>query len=598
MRKKESNIILLSITLCWASSYIFIKDIPSSLSDFGYLTLTSGIAAIILLLVFFRRLRSLDRQTLIRSGILSVLIAGNMLMEKVGLKYISSSQASFMASLNIVFVPLILFFFKKKPSKDNLLGIIIIIIGILFSHGGFFTNGEMVYFEGTDIVGTLFMLGACILMSIYTIVATDFCKDSDPLILSVLQIAFSAIIGFILWVIEDPMTFAHVEWSDRMLSSIFILAIFSKSYAYIMLMYAERYADALSVTVIASTEPIVTFALALLIPNAEGHTEPFSLGTAIGSVIIALGAFVAGSHLIEKFFYKKKDISSKEAHEESQNKSDETPALASDSSPISGSAIKKRKTVSRFKKNVLRFLLCFIPFAILGVLFKVMTLVPGYTEVRPANSIPTVSGLLFGRIGAAACALGNTIADLFGTFDLKTLLGAAGNFLAAYIPYRMWYALYNKKPHTKTWKGILLYAWCSLVGSLAVSWILVFGLDLFFGIWIPSIGKMVLMNNFLFSICLGLPIFILARSDSIMLSLRVPRPARSKMIKKIPQKAVPFFFIISTIVFIGTHICVHYDLHLSNSTIASVLSIMGVAFLVCIFILPVKRRIKIGKKEK
>ena len=597
MRKKESNIILLSITLCWASSYIFIKDIPSSLSDFGYLTLTSGIAAIILLLVFFRRLRSLDRQTLIRSGILSVLIAGNMLMEKVGLKYISSSQASFMASLNIVFVPLILFFFKKKPSKDNLLGIIIIIIGILFSHGGFFTNGEMVYFEGTDIVGTLFMLGACILMSIYTIVATDFCKDSDPLILSVLQIAFSAIIGFILWVIEDPMTFAHVEWSDRMLSSIFILAIFSKAYAYIMLMYAERYADALSVTVIASTEPIVTFALALLIPNAEGHTESFSLGVAIGSVIIALGAFIAGSHFIERLFYKNNNFQSEEIYEEAEEKSNEQTCTVTESAPIATSIMKISKTTTRFRKNLSRFLLCFLPFTILGALFKVMTLVPGFTGVRPVNAIPTPAGLLYGPVGAVACALGNIATDLFGTFDLKSILGAISNFLAAYIPYRMWYALYDKKPHTKTWTGILLYAWCSLLSSFVVSWFLVFGLELFFGIWMPQIYTMIFLNNFLFSIFLGLPLFILARSDSINLHIRVPRPSRFKKIKRIPQKAVPFFFIISTVVFIGTQICVHYDLHLSNSIIASVLSIMGVAFLVCIFILPVKRRIKIGKEE-
>ena len=143
----------------------------------------------------------------------------------------------------------------------------------------------------------------------------------------------------------------------------------------------------------------------------------------------------------------------------------------------------------------------------------------------------------------------------------------------------------------------MLYAWCSLLSSFVVSWFLVFGLELFFGIWMPQIYTVIFLNNFLFSIFLGLPLFILARSDSINLHIRVPRPSRFKKIKRIPQKAVPFFFIISTVVFIGTQICVHYDLHLSNSIIASVLSIMGVAFLVCIFILPVKRRIKIGKEE-
>ena len=84
----------------------------------------------------------------------------------------------------------------------------------------------------------------------------------------------------------------------RMLSSIFILAFFSKAYAYIMLMYAEKYADAISVTIIASTEPVVTLALALMIPNAQGVTENFSLRTLIGALVIALGAVIAGSDFL------------------------------------------------------------------------------------------------------------------------------------------------------------------------------------------------------------------------------------------------------------------------------------------------------------
>ena len=52
-----------------------------------------------------------------------------------------------------------------------------------------------------------------------------------------------------------------------------------------------------------------------------------------------------------------------------------------------------------------------VPFAILGAAFKVMVLIEGFTEVRPANAIPMVSGYLFGPFGALGCALGNLIAD-------------------------------------------------------------------------------------------------------------------------------------------------------------------------------------------
>ena len=61
MTKKESRLILFSITLCWASSYIFIKDVPPDFSSYAYLALTSGTAGIILAIVFRRLFRLMNR---------------------------------------------------------------------------------------------------------------------------------------------------------------------------------------------------------------------------------------------------------------------------------------------------------------------------------------------------------------------------------------------------------------------------------------------------------------------------------------------------------------------------------------------------------
>ena len=73
---------------------------------------------------------SLDKKTIFRGIILAALIAGNMLLEKMGLMHISSSTASFLASLNIMIVPLILLLLRKFPTKNNVFGIIIILGGL------------------------------------------------------------------------------------------------------------------------------------------------------------------------------------------------------------------------------------------------------------------------------------------------------------------------------------------------------------------------------------------------------------------------------------------------------------------------------------
>ena len=302
MTRKENNIVLFSITFCWAASYIFIKDLPADLSSFAYLTLTTGIAAILLVAVFWKRLLKTDRRALLRGFVLALLMAGNLLAEKAGLETLPSSNASFISSLNILFVPLILLLFHQKPSRNNVAGTVIILLGLLIT-----SNFQL---SGFCNKGTLHMVAACLFMAIYTILAADFTKKSDPLILGVMQIVFTAVIGFVLWFLEEPRTFVSLTYSRQMLSSIFILAFFTKAYAYIMLMFSEQYADAFRVTVIASTEPVVTLGLALLIPNAFGQTESFRFRSLAGAVCIAVGAIVAGTDFLSARKKKKQEVQS------------------------------------------------------------------------------------------------------------------------------------------------------------------------------------------------------------------------------------------------------------------------------------------------
>ena len=85
MTKKESIIILFSITLCWSSTYVFIKDIPQEFSVYAYLALTSGVAGAILAFVMRRKLRLLNRVSLRQGLILGALVTASNMFEKMGL---------------------------------------------------------------------------------------------------------------------------------------------------------------------------------------------------------------------------------------------------------------------------------------------------------------------------------------------------------------------------------------------------------------------------------------------------------------------------------------------------------------------------------
>lgn len=163
-----------------------------------------------------------------------------------------------------------------------------------------------------------------------------------------------------------------------------------------------------------------------------------------------------------------------------------------------------------------------------------MTLIKGFTEVRPVNAIPMAAGLMFGPVGALGCAFGNAAADFFGTFDRTSILGFTGNFIAAYLPYRMWHVFSGEKPNMHTCKNILIYIILSAVSGMAVAYILAFGLEIFFGLWIKTLYIYVLCNDVGFSVFLGMPLLIVFTSDSVNMKC-APAPRQV-----LPRKIIKF----------------------------------------------------------
>ena len=507
MTKKETVIVLFSITLCWSSSYIFIKDLSSAFNAYAYLTLTSGVAGIVLAVLFHRLLKKMDKKTLISGSVLALLIAGNILFEKMALDNLPASAVSALASMNIIIVPLILICRRQFPSRNVVTGIAIILVGLGIS-------GHL-QVQGAGLKGILYVFLSCLMMSLYTVFASDYTQESDPLVLTVLQLCVTALIGLVLWLITDPGSFTTINWSLETISYIVIIAFFSKAYAYAMLMFSEKYCSPVTVTIIAATDPIVTLALAILIPSTQGNTELFSAKSLMGACIIALGAIVAGTNFLsgkkakageepgERYIPEEADeneviaeaASGNEVIAEAATGNEVIAETAAGTEVLTdGAAADSTKTDYRPSRRYL-FQFCIslaLTFALLGVSIDVMQYADGYSSVRPENFIPITSGILFGPVASLACGLGNLISDRFSSFGWTT----AGRKIDAHSVRRL-----------------LLFVWAALLSCASVAVFLNYGLEIFFDIWQPKLALGIMYNNFLFSLMFGLPLFIVLTSE-------------------------------------------------------------------------------------
>lgn len=568
MTKKESIIALFSITLCWSSAYVLIKDIPQEFSVYAYLALTSGVAGLILSFVMRRKLKLISRISFRQGLILGLLITASNMFEKLGLDRIPASSASIYASMGIIIVPVILILRKKYPSRNNLAGIVIILIGILVSNWGTMAAGFW---------GALFMLGSAASMSMYTVLATEYTKQTDPSLLTVLQMLVSAVLGFGLWMATDPGSVLTIEWSGVTLSYIFMIAFFSKCYAYLMLMYADKYADAVSVTIVASTEPVVTLMAAVLLPESIGGVEQFTLKAVTGALIISLGAVVAGLNFLDE----KKDKEAEKAVSLSEKRSaaiEEDHRRAEEMDHKTAVSVLEGKQAAEDKEQLTAASLPHLPsqsrilvlitvmFAVLAISINVMEFAGGYSQIRPVNAIPLPIGLVFGPVGALACALGNLFGDLVHLSDYRAtiLLGFAANFLSAFIPYKVWRAIESDTVSVHSWKKLGLYVWTAILSCLSCALMLGFGLFVFYGQWYEDLVSGIFFNNLIFSMALGLSVLIVLTSTDfglgVWVSIQMRKGKGVRMPGPIPSRYAGAVCFLSTIIMGVTFFMVQYGM--------------------------------------
>ena len=229
-----------------------------------------------------------------------------------------------------------------------------------------------------------------------------------------------------------------------------------------------------------------------------------------------------------------------------------------------------------------QFFIVLAAFLVLGIPFKVMVLVEGFTEVRPVNSLPPIAGMICGPLGALACGVGNMIADLFGTFNGTSVLGFFGNMAAAYLPYRMWHIYSDEQPNLHKNTNILKYVLICFSAALSVSWILGFGLYYFFGTWIEEIYTYVLFNNFGFSVGLGAPLLIMLTSDDVNIAC-AQRPKKYLILKNDKlKKSIPVIHTLIMAVIMVFILVFHFSP--ADSITLGILTVAGVCGMIAISI--------------
>lgn len=146
---------------------------------------------------------------------------------------------------------------------------------------------------------------------------------------------------------------------------------------------------------------------------------------------------------------------------------------------------------------------CATTFAFLSVVFKnSIVLVPEVTEIRLCNILACCYGIWFGPAGAWGCAIGNLVGDMAGSLTWLSIFGFTGNFLSAWIPYKIWGVTGNilgekhmDRPSMQSKLWWLRYLICALVSVIACATVLAVPFDLSGSLSATNTFLLIFLNN-------------------------------------------------------------------------------------------------------
>jgi energy-coupling factor transport system substrate-specific component len=163
-------------------------------------------------------------------------------------------------------------------------------------------------------------------------------------------------------------------------------------------------------------------------------------------------------------------------------------------------------------RNTRMVVLCAISAALYAAVlvpFKVVPLIPGVTELRPANAIPVVCSFLFGPAAAWGSAIGNMIGDFFGGVGPGDIFGFFANLFYGYIPYKAWSIVAKgQSPISRAPLNLAKHVAVCLAGSVLCADLVGWG-DNLLGLRPFSIlGNVIILNNMLSALFLS-PLILL-----------------------------------------------------------------------------------------
>jgi len=272
-----ADILLLIVVIFWGYTFVAIKNALVYTSPFNFLAYRFIISFIILVVIFWKRLAKLNKQTIIHGVIVGTFLFLAYAFQTIGLKYTTASNGGFITGFSVVLVPIFsVLFIKSKPSAESIIGVIFASIGLyLLTYNSDFEINK----------GDVLIFFCAIAVAFHILSVGHYTVKNDSILLTVVQIGtvtFFSLCAVIIF--ETPA----LPQGPGVWEAIFITSIFATVGAYLVQNIAQRFTSPTHTALIFTGEPVFAGIFGYFLLN-----ERLSDWAIFGCVLILSGMVIS-----------------------------------------------------------------------------------------------------------------------------------------------------------------------------------------------------------------------------------------------------------------------------------------------------------------
>ena len=270
---------LLAVALVWGSGFVASKSALDSMTPMMLMALRFSVAALLSGILFRKNLKHLSKETIKAGCIIGFFLFSAFAAQMIGLQYILAGKQAFLTATNVIMVPFIYWAVKKnKPDRYNFIAAFIMLLGLALLTIDFSTG-----FSCSS--GDVLTLLCAFLFACHIVVVGIFSKQHDPIALTVIQLAFAAIVSLVYVIVSGEFTVSVPV--PGLLSGVY-LGVFCTFLAFLGQNVAQKYTSSTHAAIILSLESVFGSTLSIILLG-----DVFSFAMFMGCVIIFIGIITA-----------------------------------------------------------------------------------------------------------------------------------------------------------------------------------------------------------------------------------------------------------------------------------------------------------------